>query len=66
MDIIPVKESGTTELETMQLQIEDLIFRWVQAGAPIIPSIKYSMGKVAEDITLRECFWERLRPKFYP
>ena len=64
VNIPPVKESGITELETMQLHIEDLIFRWVQAGAPIIPSMKDSIERVTEDVTLRECFWERLRPKF--
>ena len=43
VEIIPVKESGTTELAMMQLHIEDLIFRWTQAGAPIIPSMKDSI-----------------------
>ena len=64
VDIIPVKESGTTELETMQLHIEDLIFRWVRAGAPVIPSMKDSIERVTKDDKLREYFWERLRPKF--
>ena len=64
VNIIPVKESGTTELETIQLHIEDLIFRWVQSGAPIIPSMKDSLERVTEDVTLREYFWDILRPKF--
>ena len=48
----------------MQLHIEDLIFRWTQAGAPIIPSMKDSIERVTKDDKLREYFWERLRPKF--
>ena len=66
MNIVPIKESGTTELETMQLHIEDLIFRWVRAGAPIIPSMKDSIERVTKDPELREYFWEKLRLKFYP
>ena len=60
--IIPVKESGESELEQMQLHIEDLIFRWVQAGAPIIPSMKDSIERVTKDDELREYFWEKLHP----
>ncbi len=64
VNILPVKESGTTELDAMQLHIEDLIFRWVRAGAPIIPSMKDSIERVTKDDKLREYFWEKLRPKF--
>jgi hypothetical protein len=64
VNIIPVKESGTTELETIQLHIEDLIFRWTLAGAPIIPSMKDSIDGITEDEKLREYFWEQLLPKF--
>jgi hypothetical protein len=55
----------------MQLQIEDLISRWVRAGAPIVPSMKPivpsmkdSINRVTKDETLREYFWMKLRPKF--
>jgi hypothetical protein len=48
----------------MQLQIEDLISRWVRAGAPIVPSMKDSINRVTKDETLREYFWMKLRPKF--
>ena len=65
VDIIPVKESGTTELETMQLHIEDLIFRWVQSGAPIIPSMKDSIERVTKDPELIMYFYQKLRPKFH-
>ena len=64
VNMIPVIESGKTELETMQLHIEDLIFRWVRAGAPITPSMKYSIGGVTTDPTLIEYFYKKLRPKF--
>jgi len=64
VNMIPVLESGETELDTMQLKIEDLIFRWSRAGAPIIPSMKDSIGRVTSDPTLIEYFWEKLRPKF--
>ena len=64
MNVPSVKESGTTELETMQLHIEDLIFRWVQAGDPLVPSMKDSIERVTKDEKLREYFWEQLRPKF--
>ncbi len=66
MDIIPVKESGTTKLESMQLHIEDLIFRWTQAGAPIITSMKDSIERVTQDPELTLYFYQKLRPKFYP
>ena len=62
--IIPVMDSGKTELETMQLKIEDLIFRWARAGAPIVPSMKDSIERVTKDDKLREYFWKKLRPKF--
>jgi len=62
--IIPVKESGETELEQMQLHIEDLIFRWVRAGAPIIPSMKDSIERVTKDPELILYFYQKLRPKF--
>ncbi|MBT5201758.1 MAG: hypothetical protein HOK63_07020 [Thaumarchaeota archaeon] len=65
VNILPVKDSGNMELETMQLHIEDLIFRWVQAGAPIIPSMKDSIERITKDDNLQAYFWERLRPKFY-
>ena len=64
MNIISVKKSGKKELETIQLHIEDLIFRWVRVGAPIIPSMKDSIERVTKDDKLREYFWEKLRPKF--
>ncbi|PBO84343.1 MAG: hypothetical protein COA77_09955 [Thaumarchaeota archaeon] len=66
VNIIPVMDSGETELETMQLHIEDLIFRWTRAGAPITPSMKDSIERVTKDDKLREYFWEKLRPKFMP
>ena len=52
------------ELETMQLHIEDLIFRWERAGAPIIPSMKDSIERITKDKKLREYFWDILYPKF--
>jgi hypothetical protein len=54
------------ELDKLQLKIEDLIFRWTQAGAPITPSIKDSIGRVTKDPKLIMYFYEKLRPKFYP
>jgi hypothetical protein len=54
----------TTELDRLQLKIEELIFRWTSAGAPIIPSMKDSIERVTKDSELREYFWEKLRPKF--
>ena len=54
----------TTELDRLQLKIEELIFRWTSAGAPIIPSMKDSIERVPKDSELREYFWEKLRPKF--
>ena len=48
----------------MQLRIEDLIFRWSKAGAPIVPSMKDSINRVTGDEKLREYFWMKLRPKF--
>ncbi len=65
VNIIPVRESGTTELESMQLHIEDLIFRWVQAGAPLVPSMKDSIERVTKDPELILYFYQKLRPKFY-
>ena len=53
-----------SELDQMQLHIEDLIFRWVRAGAPIIPSMKDSIERVTKDPDLQDYFWEKLRPKF--
>ena len=64
--ILPVKVSGETELDTMQLRIEDLIFRWTRAGAPIIPSMKDSIERVTNDPELILYFYQKLRPKFYP
>jgi len=64
VNIIPVMDSGETELETMQLHIEDLIFRWSRAGAPIVPSMKDSIERVTTDPTLIKYFEEKLRPKF--
>jgi len=54
----------TTELDQLQLKIEDLIFRWTGAGAPVIPSMKDSIERATKDHKLREYFWENLRPKF--
>ena len=47
-------------------KIEDLIFRWTRAGAIIIPSMKYSIGRVTTDPKLIKYFEDKLRPKFYP
>ena len=66
VNVPPVKESGTTDLETMQLHIEDLIFRWVQSGSPIVPSMKDSIERVTKDPELILYFYQTLRPKFYP
>ena len=52
------------ELDKLQLKIEDLIFRWTQAGAPITPSMKYSIGRVTKDSKLIEYFYKKLRSKF--
>ncbi len=54
-----------SELDQMQLCIEALIFRWTQAGAPIIPSMKDSIERITKDDKLREYFWEKLRPKLF-
>jgi len=64
--IQPVKDSGETELDTMQLRIEDLIFRWTRAGAPIVPSMKDSIMRVTTDTELILYFYQKLRPKFCP
>ena len=53
-----------SQLDQMQLQIEDLIFRWTRAGAPLIPSMKDSILRVTTDDKLRVYFWNRLSPKF--
>jgi hypothetical protein len=50
------------ELDKLQLKIEDLIFRWTQAGTPITPSMKDSIGRVTKDPTLIEYFYKKLRP----
>ncbi len=55
-----------SELDSMQLKIEDLIFRWVRAGAPIGPSMKDSIERVTKDPELILYFYQKLRPKFYP
>ena len=65
VDIVCVRESGTIELETMQLHIEDLIFRWTQAGARMGPSMKDSIERVTKDPELILYFYQKLRPKFY-
>jgi hypothetical protein len=54
------------DLDAMQLRIEDLIFRWTRAGAPIIPSIKDSIQRVTKDPELIVYFEKKLWPKFYP
>jgi len=64
--IQPVKDSGETELDTMQLRIEDLIFRWTRAGAPIAPSMKDSIRRVTTDPELILYFYQKLRPKLCP
>ena len=55
-----------SELDMMQLKIEDLIFRWIGAGAKIGPSMKDSIGRVTKDPELILYFYQKLRPKFYP
>ena len=55
-----------SELDKLQLKIEDLVFRWTRAGAPIGPSLKDSIERVTEDPELIEYFYEKLTPKFYP
>jgi len=52
------------ELDRMQLKIEDLIFRWVRAGAKIGPSMKDSIERVTKDPELILYFYQKLRPKF--
>jgi hypothetical protein len=52
------------ELDQMQLKIEDLMFRWTQAGAPIRPSMQDSIHRVTNDVKLKVYFWNRLSPKF--
>jgi len=47
----------------MQLKIEDIIFRLTRARAPLIPSMKDSIGRVTKDPELIEYFYEKLRPK---
>ena len=64
--IIPLEESGKIELDKLQLKIEDLIFRWIQAGSPIIPSMKDFIDRVITDPELIEYFYKKLRAKFYP
>jgi len=64
--IIPLEERGKTELDKLQLDIEDLIFRWTQAGTPIILSMKDSLNRVITDSELIEYFYKKLRLKFYP
>ena len=64
--IIPLEERGKSELDKLQLKIEDLIFRWTQAGTPIVPSMKDSLDRVTTDSELIEYFYKKLRPKFYP
>jgi hypothetical protein len=64
--ILPVNDSGETELDAMQLRIEDLIFRWTRAGAPITPSMKDSIERVTTDPELILYFYQKLRPKFFP
>ena len=66
VNIVPVIDSGETKLDQMQLKIEDLIFRWTRAGAPITPSMKDSIRRVTTDPKLIKYFEEKLRPKFYP
>ncbi|MBT6646245.1 MAG: hypothetical protein HOB51_01820 [Thaumarchaeota archaeon] len=66
VNIVPVIDSGETKLDQMQLKIEDLIFRWTRAGAPITPSMKDSISRVTTDPKLIKYFEEKLRPKFYP
>ena len=53
-----------TELDQMQLKIEDLIFRWTRAGAPITPSMKDSIERVTTDPKLIKYFYKKLWPKF--
>jgi len=60
------EEIESIELNKLQLKIEDLIFRWTQAGAPIIPSMKDSIERVTKDPELRGYFYEKLTSKFYP
>ena len=66
VNIVPVIDSGETKLDQMQLKIEDLLFRWTRAGAPITPSMKDSISRVTTDPKLIKYFEEKLRPKFYP
>ena len=54
------------EIDRMQLKIEDLIFRWVGAGARIGPSMKDSIERVTKDPELILYFYQKLRPKFIP
>jgi len=60
------EEIEFVELNKLQLKIEDLIFRWTRAGAPIIPSMKDSIERVTKDPELIEYFYEKLASKFYP
>ncbi len=52
------------ELDKLQLKIEDLIFRWTQAGALITSSMKDPIGRVTKDPKLIEYFYKKLWPKF--
>ena len=60
------EEIDSIKLDKLQLKIEDLIFRWVRAGAPLDESMKDSIERVTKDPELILYFYEKLRPKFYP
>ena len=54
------------ELDKLQRKIEDMVFRWTDAGAPLDESLKDSIERLVDEPKMIKYFYEKLTPKFYP
>ena len=60
------EEDEQIELDNIQRTIEDLVFRWTAAGAPLDVSLKDSIERLVDEPKMIKYFYEKLKPRFYP
>jgi hypothetical protein len=64
---VNIKEGNEPiELDNLQREIEDLVFRWTGAGDPLHESLKDSIERLVDEPKMIKYFYEKLTPKFYP
>jgi hypothetical protein len=63
--VCTVEEKKQIDLDKLQRKIEDLVFRWTGAGAPLDESLKDSIERLVDEPKMIKYFYGKLVPKFY-